>query len=56
MTSLKEARVQSTYEKPCAKKLKRNEAKQFLLRHAKLGDSGAKELLALLARQENSGD
>jgi hypothetical protein len=48
MSSPKEARVSKTYETPCLKKLNAEEAKQFLIHHARLGDPGAKELLALV--------
>jgi hypothetical protein len=55
MPSPKKARVLNTYEMPCLKKLKPEEAKQFLLHHGKLGDPGAKEVLALvLPGKENS--
>jgi hypothetical protein len=48
MQSPKQARVLKPYETPCLKKLKPEEAKKFLLQHAKLGDPRAKELLALV--------
>ena len=48
MLSPKKARLQSTYETSCLKKLKPQEAKQFILHHAKQGDPGAKDLLALI--------
>lgn len=41
--------VPKTYQTPWLKKLKPEEAEQFLLHHARLGDPGAKELLALVA-------
>ena len=55
MPSAKEAKVSKIYEPPCLKKLNAEEAKQFLIHHATLGDPGAKELLALISpRNENS--
>jgi hypothetical protein len=48
MQSPKESRVPNAYETPCLKKLKPEEAIQFLLCHANNGDSGAKELLHLV--------
>ena len=55
MPSPKNARVLNTYETPSLEKLKPEEAKQFLLHHANLGDPGAKEVLALvLPGKENS--
>lgn len=51
----KKALVPNAYETPRLKKLKPQQAEQFLLHHAKLGDPGAKELLALISpRNENS--
>lgn len=52
MPSPKQARVLKPYETPCLKKLKPEEAKQFLLQPAKLGDPGAKDLLALILPSE----
>jgi hypothetical protein len=55
MPSAKEAKSSKIYETPCLKKLNAEEAKQFLIHHATLGDPGAKELLALLCySDENS--
>ena len=55
MQSPKQARVSKSYEAPVIRKLTPQEAKQFLLRHSKLGDPGAKELLALvLPGKDNS--
>jgi len=57
MQSPKEARVLNTYETPCLKKLKPEEAKQFLLHHASMGDSGAKEILdVVLPERKRSGN
>ena len=39
---------QKSYEGPALKKLTPKEAKKFLLHHAKLGDQGAKDILALV--------
>jgi hypothetical protein len=39
---------QKSYEGPAVKKLRPEEAKEFLLHHAKLGDQGAKDILALV--------
>ena len=39
---------QKSYEGPALKKLRPKEAEKFLLHHAKLGDEGAKEILALV--------
>jgi hypothetical protein len=39
---------QKSYEGPALKKLPPQEAKKFLVHHAKLGDQGAKEILALV--------
>ena len=55
MPTPEHARILNPYEAPSLKKLKPEEAKQFLLQHAKLGDTGAKDLLALvLPSRENS--
>jgi hypothetical protein len=57
MSSLKQARVLNTYEPPSLKKLRSEEAKQFLLHHANMGDSGAKEILDLVSpERKNSGN
>lgn len=48
MLSPKQASVRNAYEMPCLRKLEPEEAKQFLLHHAELGDPDAKELLALV--------
>ena len=51
----KKALVPKTYETPWLKKLRPEDAEHFLLHHAKLGDPGAKELLALVSPgDENS--
>ena len=42
------AKPQKSYEGPALKKLRPKEAEKFLLHHAKLGDEGAKEILALV--------
>jgi hypothetical protein len=39
---------QNSYEGPALTKLPPQEAKKFLVHHAKLGDQGAKEILALI--------
>ena len=54
MGYLKKASVLKAYETPWLKKLRPEEAEQFLLHHAKLGDSGAKELLALVSPGDES--
>jgi hypothetical protein len=57
MPSPKKARVLNTYETPSLKTLKPEEAKQFLLHHANMGDAGAKEVLDLvLPRHKTSGN
>jgi hypothetical protein len=57
MPSPKRARVLKTYETPSLKKLIPEEAKQFLLHHANMGDSGAEEILDLvLPEPRNSSD
>jgi hypothetical protein len=57
MQSAKTARIPKRYEPPTLKKLKPEVAEQFLVHHAKMGDSGAKEILALLLpANKNSGD
>ncbi len=48
MLSTKQASVPNTYETPSLRKLESEDAKQFLLHHAELGDPDAKELLALV--------
>ncbi|HEX6805165.1 MAG TPA: hypothetical protein VF133_15905 [Terriglobales bacterium] len=54
MPSAKEAKVSKIYEPPCLKKLNAEEAKQFLIHHATLGDPGAKELLALFCHSDEN--
>jgi hypothetical protein len=57
MQSAKPARIPKRYESPTLKKLKPEDAKQFLVHHANMGDSGAQEILALLLpANKNSGD
>jgi hypothetical protein len=57
MQSAKPARIPNRYESPTLKKLKPEDAEQLLVHHAKMGDSGAKEILALLLPADNnSGD
>jgi hypothetical protein len=41
-------KLQKSYEGPALKKLTPKQAEKFLLDHAKLGDQGAKEILALV--------
>jgi hypothetical protein len=41
-------RLHKSYEGPALKALAPEQAKEFLLCHAKLGDEGAKEILALV--------
>jgi len=49
------AKPQKSYEGPALKKLTPKEAKEFLLHHAKLGDPGAKDILALVRPSHNAG-
>jgi hypothetical protein len=55
MLSTKQASVPNTYETPSLRKLEPEDAKQFLLHHAELGDPDAKELLALVLPQRLLG-
>jgi hypothetical protein len=48
MQSAKKAKVVKKYASPSLTKLKPQEAQQFLLQHAKMGDLGAKEMLNLV--------
>ena len=48
------AKPQKSYEGPALKKLRPKEAKEFLLHHAKLGDQGAKDILALVRPIDNA--
>jgi len=44
---------QKSYEAPALKKLKREEAKNFLRHHANMGDQGAKDILKLVLPTSN---
>ena len=48
MQSPNTARNLKSYESPTLKKLEPEEAKKFLVHHVNMGDSGAKEVLALV--------
>jgi hypothetical protein len=57
MQSPKTAKIRKNYEQPTIKIMKSEKAKEFLLQHAPKGDTGAKEILALvLPEHQNSGD
>jgi len=49
MQSAKRARIPKTYGSPTLKRLKPEEAMKFLLHHANMGDTGAKEILVLVS-------
>lgn len=53
MQSPKQTRIPKTYESPILKKLDPCEAQDLLLRQAKLGDQGAKDILQMVSPQEN---
>jgi len=41
-------KLQKSYEEPALRKLKPEQAKKFLLRHANMGDQGAKDILRIV--------
>jgi hypothetical protein len=53
MQSSKPGRVPHTYEPPVLRKLEPEEAQDFLLHHAKLGDQDAKDMLQLVSQKKN---
>jgi len=43
---------QKSYEEPALEKLPPEQAKEFLLRHARMGDQGAKDILELVSQHK----
>ncbi len=43
---------QKSYEEPALEKLRPEQATEFLLRHARTGDQGAKDILELVSEPE----